>query len=64
MRIEGFNFSDKQIDRISDIFSDVAQVCLASVVIPAFFDRFDIIVLLSGLIAASFFWTFSIRFKK
>ena len=56
--------SDKQLEKLSDISSDVALVALASVVLPAVLDRFDLVRVILGLLAAIGFWIFSLCVRK
>lgn len=53
-----------QLDKLSDISSDVGLVALASVVLPAVLDRIDIVKVLLGSVATIFFWLFSVRLRK
>jgi hypothetical protein len=57
-------FTERQIDKISDISSEVGLVALVSVVLPAIFDKFDPSLIISGLVATVFFWTFSIWLRR
>lgn len=54
----------KQLDKLSDIASDVALVSLASIVLPAMFDRFDVTVVLLGLLATIFLWAISLLLRR
>lgn len=59
-----FQLNEKQTDKISDIASDIGLVSLASVVIPAFFDRFNLTMVILGLSTTLGFWIFSIWLRK
>ncbi|MBI3289899.1 hypothetical protein HYZ78_00710 [Candidatus Microgenomates bacterium] len=54
----------KQIDKLSDITSDVGLVSLASVILPALLDRFDLTLVLLGMLATVFSWITSLWLKK
>lgn len=49
-----------RLNRISSICADIAQVAMASIVIPFLIDKFDPVMLLLGLITAFIFWVFSL----
>lgn len=56
-----------RISRISEIFMDIGQVCLASIALPFLINKSDIIKALSGLIFSFIFWAVSVllvRTKK
>ncbi len=57
-------FNEKQIEKLSDLSSDVGLVALASVVLPAVFDKFNPAVLLLGSIATLAFWALSIWLRR
>jgi len=54
----------RQLDKLSDIFSDVALVALAVLAVPALFDRWDPLRVVLGLIATIFFWYASLILRK
>lgn len=56
--------NNKQIEKLSDISSDVGLVAIASVVLPAVFDKFNPAVLLLGSIATVGFWILSIWLRR
>lgn len=56
------NATDARLNRLSGICADVAQVCLASIVIPFLFEKFDLIVLLWGSATTLTFWFLSLLF--
>lgn len=56
--------SKKQIDKLSDISSDLGLVAVASVVIPAAVDRFSLVAVVYGLLVALGFWIFSIMLRR
>lgn len=56
--------SKHQLDKLSDIASDVGLVSLASVVLPAVLDRVDVVKVLLGSVATIFFWLFSLRLRR
>jgi len=51
---------EARLNRLSDIFMDIGQVCLGSVVIPFIINKFSIIGIITGLIFSFVFWTASI----
>ena len=57
-------FSQKQLDKLSDISSDVGLVFLASVVIPAALDKTNSTAVVLGLIATLVFWVISLILRK
>lgn len=59
-----FRLSEKRLDKLSDIISDVGLVALAVVVIPAVIDKFDLFKVVLGLIVTVFLWSFSIWLRK
>lgn len=59
-----YQLNEKQRDKISDIASDIGLVGLASVVIPAFFDKFNPAMVLLGLLTTLGFWIFSVWLRK
>ena len=56
-----FKFSDDQLNKLSDICSDIALMALASVALPAIFDKSDAILVVAGLISTLFFWLLSLH---
>lgn len=60
MRIALPKLSDRQLEKLSDIFSDIALVALASVVLPGFLDKFNVTLVVLGLTAALTFWIISL----
>ncbi len=56
--------NNKQLDKLSDIASDVGLISLASVVLPAILDRVNLVLVVLGLLATSGFWSFSIWLKR
>ena len=57
-------FSHTQVAKLSDISADVAQVILASIVIPFAIDKFDQIMLIWGLVVCVLFWVLSIYWSR
>ena len=64
MREDLSQLNELQIDKLSDICSDVALVSLASVVLPAVFDKGDPIQVSLGLVIALAFWSLSLWLRK
>lgn len=54
----------RQLDKLSDIASDVGLVALAVVVIPAVLDKFDLVKVVLGLSATVLCWLVSIWFRR
>lgn len=55
---------DSQLEKLSDIASDIGLVALASVVLPAVFDKFNLTRVVLGLVAAIIFWLLSIWLRR
>ena len=53
--------SNDQLDRLSDICSDIAMLSLASIVLPAFIDKSEITLMLSGIAGTAFFLALSLK---
>lgn len=56
--------NEKQIDKLADIASDIGLITLATIVLPAAFDRVDLNKLILGSVATLIFWIASIGLKK
>lgn len=56
--------SKNQVNKLSDISSDVGLVTLASVVLPAALDRYNPTQILLGLVATMVFWILSVLLRK
>ena len=59
-----FKLNDAQLNKLADITSEVAIVAMASVAVPAIFERPDLGTLASGSIIAFFFWSLSLWILK
>lgn len=59
-----FKLNDDQINKLSDIFSDIGLVALASVALPAVFDKVDLNRVISGLIPALTCWLISLYLRR
>lgn len=57
-------FTRKQLGKVSDIFSDLGLVSIASVVLPAALDKIDTIRVVLGLLIAFVFWIISLRIVR
>lgn len=57
-------FSESQVNRTAEIFKDIAQVSLASVVIPYLIDRSNSLMLVLGVVLTVVAWFLSIRLTK
>jgi len=55
---------DARLNRLSEVFMDIGQVCLGSVVIPFIINRFSKIGFITGLVISFAFWTGSILLVK
>lgn len=53
-----------QLKKLADISSDMGQVAVASVVIPAFLDKPNLLLALLGVGAAVNFWALSLYLLK
>lgn len=53
-------FTSRRIQRVSSIFSDIAQVFFASVAIPGFLDSRNLSMIGFGLLSSGFLWGMSI----
>lgn len=53
-----------KVNRISEIFKDIAQVSLASIVIPYILDRSNVRILAIGAITTLLSWYFSVKLVK
>ena len=56
--------NEKQLEKISDIASDLALIAIASVVLPAAFDKFNSIMILLGSVIAVILWLVSLWFRR
>lgn len=56
--------SDNQIKKLSDIASDIGMIVLASVGLPAIFEKGDLLLMSGGITVAIFFWIISLSFLK
>lgn len=50
-----------KVNRVSEIFEDIAQVSLASIVIPYILDKSNIDILIIGTITTLLSWYFSVK---
>lgn len=64
MKLPRLRLSKPRLDKLSDICSDVALVALASVVLPAVFDRYDPLRVALGLFVTFLFWILSVLLRK
>ncbi len=53
-----------KVNTLSGICSDIAQISLATVALPAVLDRFSIVQVISGLGVSFLFWFLSLYFSK
>jgi len=59
-----FKLNDKQLEKIADLVGDMGLIVLASVAIPSFFDKFNLWVVVVGIMASIFCWALSVRLLK
>ncbi len=64
LRAARMNLNDRQLEKLSDIFADIGLVALASVVIPAVFNRLDLQILSAGLIITFGCWAISLALRR
>ena len=64
MRFSFPRLNEKQLEKLSDISSDVGLIALAVVAIPAVLDKFDLFRVVLGLIGTILFWVFSLWLKR
>lgn len=60
MKFKFDELNHDQIKQLANVNADIAQGLFISVAIPALLDRFDPILITSGLALAFLFWTLSI----
>lgn len=53
-----------QLVKLSDISSDIGLVALASVALPAVFDKVDLVRVIFGLIVAFICWIVSLLLRR
>lgn len=53
-----------RLNRLAEICSDIAQIALASVVLPFLLDKFNLQMVLLGLITALSFWILSLFLSR
>ena len=56
-------FNRKQIDKLSDIVSDIGLVSLAAVAIPSLLDRVDLIRVILGIVISFTLWIVSVKLR-
>lgn len=56
--------NDAQLNKLSDIASEIAIVALASVALPAIFEGLDLIAMVTGFITTVSFWSISLWILK
>lgn len=54
----------RRLDKLSDIASDIGLIALVSIVLPAVLDRFDLLRVLLGTVAAITFWLLSVWLRR
>ena len=57
-------FNNEQIKKLATITADIGIIALASLVLPAIFERFDIWQLILGLPTIIVAWIYSLRFLR
>lgn len=58
------NTTDARLNRLSEICANVAQVSLASIVVPFLLEKFDLLVLLWGSVTTITFWFLSLLLAR
>lgn len=56
--------SDAQVQKLADLIGDLGQVMVASIVIPAFFDKGSFFVVVLSVLAATMCWASAIILLK
>lgn len=56
--------NQRQMEKLSDIASDLALVAVASLVLPAVFDKFDSIKIALGTVSIIVFWYISLWLRR
>lgn len=59
-----FRLNERQIDKLSDIASDLGLVAVASVILPAVFDKYNSDRVTLGLVIALVCWIYSMWLRK
>lgn len=57
-------YSEKFLDRLSEICADVGQICIGSIIIPFLFENFDWWSVITGSATAGIFWSLSLWLTK
>ncbi len=57
-------FSEPQLNRLSEIVANIGIVVLASVALPAIFEKPDELFMVAGFVVSFFCWSFSLRLLK
>lgn len=63
-KYKDIRLSSEQLQKLSDITADLGLVCIASIVLPAIFDRFNILLLFFGILVAIFCFVCSLVLIK
>lgn len=53
-----------QIEKLSDISAELGFICIATVVLPAVFEKFNPVTGLIGLTLAIIFWLYSLWLRR
>ena len=62
--VVSLHLTKDQIEKISDIASDIGIVALASVIIPSVLDKFNFYLIILGIFITLTSWIFSVRLRK
>jgi hypothetical protein len=55
------NLTEKQVDQLADVLSDIALLITASTIVPSFISQFEPLHLIAGAIISFAFWFTSIK---
>lgn len=53
-------FNERQLDRLSEVFSNIGLIFFASMVVPIFTDQSNILLMMIGFVTSLSFWIGSI----
>ncbi|MEK7186281.1 MAG: hypothetical protein AAB675_02875 [Patescibacteria group bacterium] len=56
--------NEEQLDKLSDIFSDLGLVGVAAVVLPAIFDKLNLLTAAFGVLATIVLWYMSLWIRR
>jgi len=59
-----YKLNEDQLDKLSDIFSDLGLVGVAAVVLPAIFDKINLSIAVFGILATIVLWYISLWIRR